>query len=441
MSDWVHEHLEDSKKTYDAILIPSGLQSAVNAGIQSAVSARKSRLRLFAVSAAAILFLTFFIGGVRISPAFASYVSQIPGMEKIVQMISNDKGLQLAIDHNLLQPIHVSDSHDGVSLTVDNIIKDEARLVVFYTLEGSKATSDTLNDIQLLDIQLLDEKGKTMQIGAQTFTAPLAEGAKGRSNFIDVMIYENISTPKHVTLSFSPRSKVDSKKWQVSFDLDPDKAHNPKKVLSIDKSITIGGQIIHIDKATIYPTRLLLEVSFDEMNSKQIFELLDLKLVDDKGREWKRGNFSSQINDHHQSLYFESMYFAEPKRLTLQGTGISALDEDELNVIIDPESGALLKAPAGLSFMGSSAWGKDLRVNFRVINFPEGYANLSFSKMTDGSGHPYQLGDAGWSTRGEYNESWAIITDAANAIGPLTLRIGSYPMTIKAAFEAEIPLR
>jgi hypothetical protein len=212
--------------------------------------------------------------------------------------------------------------------------------------------------------------------------------------------------------------------------------------LNIDKSLTIDGQIIHIDKATIYPTRLLLDVSFDEMNSQQIFQLLDLKLIDDQGREWKTASYSSSKSDNHWSIFFESMYFAEPKRLTLNGTGISALDKDQLNVIIDPKSGALLKAPAGLSFEGSSIQGKDLRVNFRVKNPGSGSGSLSFSGMTDAKGHTYQLGNGGStaSTIDEFVDSWNLITDAANAVGPLSLRINFYPTMTKDAFEVEIPL-
>lgn len=442
MSDWVNEHLEDSKKLYDAIPTPSNLQNAVNAGIQRAGSVRKSRLRLFTVSAAAILFFTLFIGGIRISPAFASYMSHIPGMDKIVQLISNDKGLQLAIDHNLLQPINVMDSHDGVSLTVDNVIMDEARLVVFYTLEGSKDATDTLNDIQLLNIQLLDEKGQPMQAASNSFASDQIESIKNRSSFIDVMLFESTSPIKNMTVSFGSRSKANSKKWQVSFNLEPDRIHNPKKVLNIDKGITIDGQIFRIDKATIYPTHLLLDVSFDETNSQQIFQLLDLKLIDDKGRAWKKGSFAINTRDNHRSIYFESMYFAEPKRLTLYGSGISALNKDELDVIINPKSGALLKAPAGLTLVKSSALGKDLRVNFHVKISEEGrFSGLSFGGVTDGKGNSYRLGNQGATSSDEFSDSWNMITDAANAPEPLTLRINSYPLVIMKTFEAEIPLK
>jgi hypothetical protein len=168
-------------------------------------------------------------------------------------------------------------------------------------------------------------------------------------------------------------------------------------------------------------------------------QMLDLKLIDDQGREWKQGSFSMNNSDNHRSIYFESMYFAEPKRLTLNGTGISALSKDELNVIIDPKSGALLKAPAGLSFMGSSIKGKDLSVNFRVKDSGSGSSSLSFSGMTDAKGHTYQLGNGGLST-GIVQDSWNLITDAANAAGPLSLRINNYPIMTKDAFEVEIPL-
>ena len=46
-------------------------------------------------------------------------------------MIRQDKGLQMAIDQSLLQKVGITDEHDGASVTIDGIITDESRMVIF----------------------------------------------------------------------------------------------------------------------------------------------------------------------------------------------------------------------------------------------------------------------------------------------------------------------
>lgn len=92
----------------------------------------------------------------------------------------------------------------------------------------------------------------------------------------------------------------------------------------MNQTLTVDGQRIEVKEATLYPTRLVLDVNFDPKNTKKVFGLSDLQLVDEQGRAWRT---DTSTGGDERSIYFESMYFSIPKKLTLQGSGFSGLDK------------------------------------------------------------------------------------------------------------------
>lgn len=129
--DALEERLNVRKTEYETIPVPDAAFQAVQSGIRQAARKRKSRLRWYMSSISAAALILLFTGCIRVSPAFASFVEQLPGMEGVVSMIRQDKGLMMAIDQSLLQKVGVTDEHDGASVTVEGIITDESRMVIF----------------------------------------------------------------------------------------------------------------------------------------------------------------------------------------------------------------------------------------------------------------------------------------------------------------------
>ena len=84
---------------------------------------------------AAVLLITL-VTSIRVIPAFADVVASIPGMEKIVALIQDNKGLQAAIDNEYYQLLNHSIDKDGVTLTLDGAIADEQEMILFYTVKG-----------------------------------------------------------------------------------------------------------------------------------------------------------------------------------------------------------------------------------------------------------------------------------------------------------------
>jgi len=427
----LEQRLNDRKTEYDTMPVPDAeAYQAVQAGIRQAARKRKSRLRwvMSSISAAAIILV--FTGCIRVSPAFASFVEQLPGMEGIVSMIRQDKGLMMAIDQSLLQKVGVTDEHDGASMTVDSIITDESRMVIFYTMKGMK-------DLEKggYDIDLLDRDGKKLPV-AFSYSSPKPASESGiYEDKIDVSFIESLP-PQELTVVFKERGKEPNNKWKVTFPVDRSLTKGMKKIIPVNQTITVDGQRIQVKQAVLYPTRLVLDIEYDRNNTKKIFGIRDLQLVDEQGRAWRTD--SSSIGGSGSSVFFESMYFSTPKKLTLQGSGLSAVDKDELVISIDPSSGEIQGGPSSLKFLKSTARGKDLVIEFSIADAQNATSGLSFTNIEDSKGNPFDINEVGWSP--SVFEARVVIKNGAAAKGNLTMEIDSYPDQIRAPFSIEFPV-
>lgn len=433
----LEQRLDARKTEYDTIPVPdAGAYQAVQAGIRQAARKRKSRLRWYMSSISAAAIILVFTGCIRVSPAFASFVEQLPGMEGIVSMIRQDKGLMMAIDQSLLQKVGVTDEHDGASMTVDSIITDESRMVIFYTMKGMKDPEKGG-----YDIDLLDEHGKNLPVGFSYSSPKPTSDENVYENYIDVIFTGDASPPEELSVVFKSRYKGSSKEWKVTFPVDTDLTKGMKKIIPVNQTLMVDGQRIDVKQATLYPTRFVLDVKFDPKNTKKIFGLDDLQLVDEQGRAWRT---NTTTGEDERSIYFESMYFSIPKKLTLQGSGFSGLNKNELDIVVDLKSHKITGGPSGLKMLGSKVVGKDLVIHFSVDGSMEGKFILAFRDVMDKAGKEYQIPGSNWSSGDGTDERHTIISstiqNGAKMKGEIKMHIATYPMKFKSPFSMEIPV-
>ncbi|WP_017689923.1 DUF4179 domain-containing protein [Paenibacillus sp. PAMC 26794] len=428
--DALEKRLNARKTEYETMPVPDATYQAVQAGVRQAARKRKSRLRWYMSSISAAALILLFTGCIRVSPAFASLVEQLPGMEGIVSMIRQDKGLMMAIDKSLLQQVGVTDEHDGTSLTVEGIITDESRMVIFYTMKGMK-------DLEKgrYDIDLLDRDGKQLPVAFSYFSPKPASENGIYEDKIDVSFIESLP-PQELTVIFKERGKKTNNKWKVTFPVDHSLTKGMKKIIPVNQTMTVDGQRIHVKQAVLYPTRLVLDIEYDRNNTKKIFGIRDLHLVDEQGRAWRTD--SSSIGGSGSSVFFESMDFSTPKKLTLQGSGLSAVNKDELVISIDPSPGEIHGGPSSLKLLQSTVQGKNLILEFSIADAQNATSGLSFTNIEDSKGNPFEINEVGWSP--SVFEARVVIKNGAAAKGNLTMEIFSYPDQIRVPFSIEIPV-
>ena len=102
---------------------------------------RKRRRSLWSLTVAAVFVLSF-ATSIKVSPVIANAVAALPGMDKLVEYIHKDKGLEGIVANNYYQKIDASQTKGDVTLTIDGVILDETGMVISVALEFSEPPNE-----------------------------------------------------------------------------------------------------------------------------------------------------------------------------------------------------------------------------------------------------------------------------------------------------------
>jgi hypothetical protein len=337
------ERLQYLKDRLEEADFPSEkVDEAIRKGIHKANRPKKTIILWRGVLAAALILLTIFISSLRVSEAFATYISTIPGMDKIVEMVRQDKGLMSIIENDFVQEVNNSDTHEGIKVTLHSFIADEEQLVLFYSVETERESVDNLQ-IERLRIETAD--GEEIPYNSLSIAGlDIEEPGMYQSDY--VLRSPLMDEEYTVTMEMRSEEGALSGEWTIPFNVDSKKVGQTKNI-SIDKEYQIEGQKVVIKKMKVSPTRIGVEFHFPEENSKRVFDIEDLRLVDEKGEIWSRiSNGLVASGDFHEKTYYlQSNYFEEPKDLYLVFNSVRALDKNKLQVQVDTHDLKILQAP------------------------------------------------------------------------------------------------
>ncbi|MDM5318086.1 DUF4179 domain-containing protein [Fictibacillus sp. b24] len=423
------EKLSDLKKEFDDIPISlNSIDNAIMAGFQKAKSeerkySRKKR-NIYSFIAAALLLIGIF-SSIRISPAFASYMAEIPGMERIVNMIRDDKGRMAAVEHKYYQEQGASDKKDGLKVTIDGTISDEMGIVLFYTIESKEKLKEIMFDnvkIRAKDGMVLDEAFNTL--------GDFHSSDKGENTFSGEIEYffEVPIAPTEYIVDL----EIKNKKFSIPFSL---KEFKEKKEYAVHQTMELEGQKINIEKVTIYPLRAAVKLKMDPSNKKQILQLEDLRIVDENNEVWggiTNGITASGDKDSEQEIYLQSNYFKEPKELYLVLNTAQAIDKDNAVVVVDTEKMKILKQPAGNKLSNARKENGQLVFDLSVKK-SKNYSVMGFGTIRDSKGQEIQSHAQSMSADEESNTKQVgielpIIKAEQN---PITIELDFYPLWIK----------
>ncbi|QRG70545.1 DUF4179 domain-containing protein [Brevibacillus choshinensis] len=360
----------------DNVTVPSDIDSYIRSGMQQAKQ-RKARDRRIVRNrwGSAIVVGILMVGmffSIRLSPAVAAYVSHLPGMEKLVDLIRDDKGLQMAAEHDLVQSIGATASHDGVSFTVNQVLMDQRRMLLFYTIQHELEG----HSLDLEKMTFYDKNGEESKAGySWSFNGDMGPASKVQ-NRVDIYWEETSPIPDSVTAKVT--ISVDKKKldapFEVTFPINKTKYETlEESVYPVYREVTVDGQRFTVSRMVVYPTQTEVTIEFDPENTKHIFDFDRLRLEDEKGHTyafWGNGIPSKKEGENKITYNLESLYFEQPQKLTLKADGIRALDKDKLQVIIDGKKGTLIKSP-------------DSRLRLTAIRQNENVVGMDFTLLVD----------------------------------------------------------
>jgi len=436
------DQLATFKEKYRDIPVPAHIDHYIRAGIDQASKKKKRNFRavLSSVSIAAVIFL--FVLSVRVSPVFASYAGQIPGLDRIVELIRGDKGLESAVKNDFVQMIGKSATHGGITFTVDEIIADEAKMIIFYSLEADQ----DYHYLMLGDLEITDENGKDIA-AVISYGSPSDANEQKRtvSDKIEIDFGHDEDLPEQINISAnidvgnSP-SMIENKTWDVRFTIDHEKFANHKEVFPINETVSVEGQKITFKEIIVYPTKIAIHVKYDEQNSKELFAFDDLAIVNENGEEWAsiNGVSGQEYIENEEFIFLQSNFFEQPEELYLQFTSIRALDKDQLEVIVDIEQERLLKSPdAQIELLEVSKRGSRVDLKF-VIKRSEKYQDDVFyqtfaHQYYDEDGNEYETLDGfGFHTSDDDSEYISYLTVRKPEVGNnVILKISDYQTRIE----------
>ncbi|MRX53203.1 hypothetical protein HMPREF3291_22870 [Bacillus sp. HMSC76G11] len=419
------------KKKTDQIKVPhDSLDDAIMTGFQKA-KRKKKRPSIKWASLAAAIFIFVFITLIRVSPAFATYVSSIPGMEKMVEIIRFNKGLMSAVENNFAQEIGVSDEHSSIKITIDSAIIDQRKLKIFYTVHNQSEKA----------------KVKIKNIELHSGAADLNQNASFTSGHIDEDLEKNKSSDWSMEYDFAepmnkedfqlklevhtkrPLSRTEAAVFQFSFHLNQDLVEEKMKVININQTVTVQKQKITFKKAEITPLSATLQVQYDKNNTMELFAFEDLRLVDEKGEPWTiyhNGLVGREISASEDMIYLESNYFEQPKELYLEFSKIRAVKKSDLVVIVDPVTNTVLKRPQDEIFSKIEVLKNEISFTY----YEEKEASSMFmNEITDANGVNLSGSSSGEGPSPDTGEKrFAIQFDRSKITkGPLSMKFVDYP--------------
>ncbi|MGE8204429.1 DUF4179 domain-containing protein [Heyndrickxia sp. NPDC080065] len=423
------ERLQGVKKDFDDISIPENrLDQAIFTGIQKAHRQKKHSSFWIKTLIAAAAIVILFLGSIRVSDTFASYIVKIPGMESIVELIRDDKGLLAAVGNEYVQKINQSDEHEGMKIVLDSIIVDEEQMVMFYYFETNKKPSKPISS---KSIHLEKENGEELNEISYSCCHEDAVVKKGRTKLVENTVdFANSISDEKLTLVMKLAGF--SSEWRIPFSIDRSKI-SKKKTIQMQKTVTVEDQQIFIDHVTFSPTKVGINVKFPAQNSKEIFDIEDLRLVDEHGEEWSKiqNGLVARWGDNEKTYYLQSNYFEKPKKLYLVFNKIRALDRDEVNVVVDPAKETIIKAPKDgklYKVKSGALYGNNL--GFYLSE--EIYYQMFENSYTDSAGKLHEISSYMWSgsTKSGTTIGFPYSINDSVSRKPITLKLTDYPAYI-----------
>ena len=427
------------RNLYDRIEVPIELlDEAIFSGFHKAKAEEKKhsrRKRLLVTMAAAAIILVGFFSSIHFSPAFANYISIIPGMEKIVDLIRTDKGKISAIENDYYEKIDVSQEKNGLKFTIDGAIADENGLVLFYTV----TSKDKKKMLETTNVQLESADGKSLDFG----TIMAGRGFysdKGEKTFSDLFEFYFQSPFDAKKLELKVLVKSDNLKEEFTLKFDLNKEIHPKKSYALNKTVTIEGQKIQFLTVDIYPLRAAIHVKMDPNNRKRLLGFDDLRLVDENGETWNKinnGITANGISPDESILYLQSNYFREPKELYLVLNKLQAVDKDEASVVVDTEKRQILKQPKGGFLSNLRVEGNDLIFD---LHTEKEFNAFPFTTITDANGKVINSESSFLHTRNMkgITELGVDISNLKNQPNPISLELTAYPSWIRGNVKVKV---
>ena len=426
--------MNEQKQVYDALAIPEKkIDDHILTGLQRARKETRHHIKRNWLIVAAIV--AFILVG------FASTL-------KIMDVIKDNKGLMDAVDQDYYETLNLSsETIDGVTFTIDGVIKDTSGLVVFYTIDSEEPRSRlTLDEVQLMDAQGRQLDYSVLSYGKTT------ENPNGHSvsGILDYTFDDPLTLDDFELIADVVGSPYDgtiesgfSDTFAIPFSLTHDVSD--EKTYHLNETRTIDGQQVTFKKVVIQPLRTSVYIEMDPNNTKELLTFEDLHIVDETGERWDRNTIGptvENLSSYERVIHLQSNYFRNPDDLYLVADRIQALEKEETIVEVDLDKERIIQQPPGEIQMDVKMEDGYIIFTHPSVDTEEIVNDISFGTIKDQDGNlvesnsAYFTVDANNSGETEYGIQ---INNVSDLNGPLYFEIIAYPNWIDG--DIKIPIR
>lgn len=433
--------LNNFKERIEQISLPlDAANGAIMQGLERAkrerAQTRSKRKRTFWSLAAAALIILTLVTTIRVSPAFASAVASIPGMEKFVELIQNDKGLSAIFENEYYQPIGESQTIGNATLTIDGVVLDESGMNIFYTIRSAVEMDDIMINTPVL------ENKQDIPPASISYNHPIIQEDSPNSytdilgiTFQDPLKFENLDFTLGLEIT------LDGEGFDFSIPFTVPENVKPSVVYDMNKEVEIEGQKFTVEEVIVHPLRVGIKITFDPDNTKKILQFEDIRLEDENGEAWSsiaNGISSTGDNGGGEIIYFlQSNYFETPKELYLRINKMQAVDIEDSYFMVDTNKDLLLHSPKDgrLELVNSSRTAFEMTLKIDTENgFPYGLDK----EISDANGESMNIRQSGMSTPHDGIQSINIVFEDNGYANPVKVELFAYPNYINGDVKIEL---
>ncbi|AIQ14381.1 DUF4179 domain-containing protein [Paenibacillus durus] len=350
----------------------SKLYNSMREGIMQGKKREKRRIYSYgvgvAIAAAAAILLTFSSIGLPAKEAAEHSVQTAStnnwGNFKAYRLSSRYPALASALEQNLVKPVHQSAEKKGYRVDVAGAVADGRKVFVLYSVQNNTDKEVEQADFSLQFGDYKDpypRKGSILDVLDGESRIPAGQS-------VDFIYSSNLSP----SIQYSKKVKVNiiltetsaealvssSNKYRtsldISFELDPDMFKDQRNTLTADRTLTVDGQKIKVSQVLYTPLSTYVDLEYDKSNEKRIFQLINPVLISKKGDTTEKlyypgiitsDNSVAYSDDSKATLVFRNSRYSQPDSVTLKTFGISAVDKDQMKIVVDLNKKQIIEAP------------------------------------------------------------------------------------------------
>lgn len=331
-----NRYFDDEKLKYENIEIPEELDFMVEKALKEGREKRKFKIIYKYGIGIASTFLVFVLL-VNMFPTVAYAMSKVPGLDKLVELVTFDKGFDNAVEEGLVKEINFEEEQNGIKLKVNTIAGDWKRLWIGYEMNIEE---DWGVNIRILDKNTGEGISSTMWsvINGENSDKNNSENylEVGFNEFIEEFIIEfNIYDKKNEIDNVLNENYISS--FNVPIKLESEIFNSPLRDIKLDNNIvsTDIGDIEIISLKTC-KTRTVIEFKLNN-NKYDYMNFENPRLIDNEGNEYKVSSFMETAKEGSSNRYIELQGEIKDniKSLTFKFDSMYYARKDNRSIIVD----------------------------------------------------------------------------------------------------------